>query len=178
MAHCCHSVLGCYYKPETKTCENGSADLVVAKSETQLICTVSSRNYIAKLHREAVEDRSKRQLPTTITPEGSDVRKKRLESDSEQPEEKSPERIILKRPCFQKAQQCAIRGTQNRKLIETLTQTPHLHSLDKMPIFCLIIASKIEDIKEKPNTQLNVLILNPNGEVIEREMFDNVTQDN
>ena len=84
------ALLGCYYKPETKTCHNGSADLVVAKSETQLNCTVSSRNYIAKLLCEAVEDRSKRQLPTTITPEGSDVRKKRLESDGEQLKKKSP----------------------------------------------------------------------------------------
>ena len=40
------------------------------------------------LHWEAVEDRSKRQLPTTITPERSDVRKKRLEFDGEQLKEK------------------------------------------------------------------------------------------
>ena len=45
-----------------------------------------------------------------------------------------------------------------------------------MPIFWRIIVSKIEDITGKPNTQLNVMILNPNGEVIERKMFDNMTQ--
>ena len=40
------------------------------------------------LHQEAVEDRSKRQLSTAITPERSDVRTKRLESDGEQLKEK------------------------------------------------------------------------------------------
>ena len=47
-------------------------------------------SFIEKLHCEAEKDRSKRQLPTTITPEGSDVRKKHLESDGEQLKEKSP----------------------------------------------------------------------------------------
>ena len=37
-----------------------------------------------------MEDRSKRQLPITITLETSHVRKKRLESDGEQVKEKSP----------------------------------------------------------------------------------------
>ena len=36
------ALLDCDY-PETKTCQNASADLVVAKLETQLNCTVSSR---------------------------------------------------------------------------------------------------------------------------------------
>ena len=36
-----------------------------------------------------MEGRNKRQLPNTITPERSDVRKKRLESDGEQLKEKS-----------------------------------------------------------------------------------------
>ena len=40
-----------------------------------------------------MEDRSKRQLPTTITPERSDVRKKHLESDGEQLKEKSPGKV-------------------------------------------------------------------------------------
>ena len=45
------------------------------------------------LHWEAVEGRSKRQLPTTITAERSDVRKKRLESDGKQLKEKSPGKV-------------------------------------------------------------------------------------
>ena len=120
------------------------------------------------LHREAVEDRSKRQLSTAITPERSDVRTKRLESDGEQLKEKSPGKDNSIKNLFSESSTCAIRRTQNRKLIETLTKTPHLHSLDKIPIFCPIIVSNKEDITGKPNTQLNVLILNPNGEVIEQ----------
>ena len=42
-----------------------------------------------------MEDRSKRQLSTTITPERSDVRKKHLESDGEQLKEKSPRKTLL-----------------------------------------------------------------------------------
>ena len=38
---------------------------------------------------EAVEDQSKTQLSTTISPERSDVRKKPLESDGEQLKEKN-----------------------------------------------------------------------------------------
>ena len=40
-----------------------------------------------------MEGRSKRQLPTTITPERSDVRKKRLESDVEKLKEKNPGKV-------------------------------------------------------------------------------------
>ena len=67
------------------------------------------------LHREAVEDRSKRQLPTIITPEISDLRKKRLASDGEQL--KDPERLILERPCLQKARHWVSRRTLNRELL-------------------------------------------------------------
>ena len=47
-----------------------------------------------------MEDRSKRQLPTTITPERSDVRKKRLESDGEQLKEKSPGKVNSRKTLF------------------------------------------------------------------------------
>ena len=47
-----------------------------------------------------MEDRSKRQLPTTITPERSDVRKKRLESDGEQLKEKSPGKVNSRKIFF------------------------------------------------------------------------------
>ena len=50
------ALLGCHYKPETKTCQNRSADLVVSKSETQLNCTVPSRNYIARLRKIEAKD--------------------------------------------------------------------------------------------------------------------------
>ena len=52
------------------------------------------------LHREAVEDRSKRQLSTAITLERSDVRKKRLKSDVEQLKEKSPGKVNSRKTLF------------------------------------------------------------------------------
>ena len=50
-----------------------------------------------------MEDRSKRQLPTTITPERSDVRKKRLESDGEQVKEKRPAKVNSRKTLFAKS---------------------------------------------------------------------------
>ena len=50
-----------------------------------------------------MEDRSKRQLPTTITPERSDIRKKRLESDGEQLKEKSPGKDNSRKPLFRES---------------------------------------------------------------------------
>ena len=47
-----------------------------------------------------MEDRSKRQLPTAITPERSDVRKKRLKSDVEQLKEKSPGKVNSRKILF------------------------------------------------------------------------------
>ena len=96
------------------------------------------------LHWEAVEDRSKRQLPTTIMLERIDVRKKRLETDSERLKE-VPERLILERPCLQKPRQWVTRPMQNRELLvlkhfkHRHLSKLHLHSLHKMLIFCRII---------------------------------------
>ena len=47
-----------------------------------------------------MEDRNERQLPTTITPERSDVRKKRLESDCEQMKEKRPGKVNSRKTLF------------------------------------------------------------------------------
>ena len=47
-----------------------------------------------------MEDRSKRQLPTAIMPERSDVRKKRLKSDVEQLKEKSPGKVNSRKTLF------------------------------------------------------------------------------
>jgi len=48
-----------------------------------------------------MEDRNKRQLkPTTITPERSDVRKKRLEFDCEQLKGKSPGKVNSRKTLF------------------------------------------------------------------------------
>ena len=64
-----------------------------------------------------MEDRSKRQLPTTITPEGSDVRKKRLESDGEQLKEKRPGKVNSRKTLFAKSSTGVTRPTQNRELL-------------------------------------------------------------
>ena len=49
-----------------------------------------------------MEDRSKRQLPTTITPERSDLRQKRLASDGEQLKEKRPGKVNSRKTLFAK----------------------------------------------------------------------------
>ena len=50
-----------------------------------------------------MEDRSKRLLPTTITPQKSDVRKKRLESDGKQLKEKRPGKVNFRKTLFAKS---------------------------------------------------------------------------
>ena len=67
--------------------------------------------------------------------------------------------------------------------IETFyTQTPEQVTLTLagQDSGILLNYCNIEDITGKPSTQLKVpvLILNPNGEVIVRKMFDNTTQAN
>ena len=47
-----------------------------------------------------MEYRNKRQLPTTITTERGDVRKKHLESDSEQLKEESPGKVNARKTLF------------------------------------------------------------------------------
>ena len=132
-----------------------------------------------------MEDRRKRQLPTTITPERSDVRKKHLESDGEQLKEKSPGKVNSRKTLFVE------RSTVSDSLdaesgisgIETFyTQTPEQVTLTLagQDADILLNYCSIEDITGKPSTQLKApaLSLKPNGEVIVRKMFDNTTQAN
>ena len=131
-----------------------------------------------------MEDRSKRQLPTTITPERSDVRTKRVESDGEHLKEKSPGKLILERlTLFAESSTVSDSSEAESGItgVETFyTQTPEQVALtlsgqdsDLSLNYC-----SIEDITGKPSTQLkaSALILNPNGEVIVWKMFDNMTQ--
>ena len=78
------------------------------------------------------------------------------------------------------------RRTQNRELLVLkltfYTQTPEQVTLTlvRQEADILLNYCNIADITKKPSTQLKapVLILNPNGEIIVREMFDNTTQAN
>ena len=92
------------------------------------------------LHREAVEDRSKRQLPATITPERSDIRKKRLESDGERLKEKSPGKVNSRKTLFRESSTVSDSSDAESGIagIETFhTQTPEQVTLTlKIPIFC------------------------------------------
>ena len=123
-----------------------------------------------------MEDQSKRQLPTTITPERSDVRKKHLESDVEQLKEKSPGKVNSRKTLFAKSS--TVRDSSDAESgiagIETFyTQAPEQVTLT--------LAGQDADILSgKPSTQLKALalILKPNGEVIVRKMFVNTTQAN
>ena len=132
-----------------------------------------------------MEDRSKRQLPTIITPERSDVRKKRLESDGEQLKEKSPGKVNSRKIFFAESSTVSDSSDAESRIagIETYyTQTPEQVTLTLagQDADILLNYCSIEDITGKPSTQLKapVLILNPNGEVIVRKMFDNSTQAN
>ena len=132
-----------------------------------------------------MEDRSKRQLPTIITPERSDVRKKRLESDGEQLKEKRPGKVNSRKTLLAKSSTVSDSSDAESGIagIEAFyTQTPEQVTLtlagedaDILLNYC-----SMEDITGKPSTHLKapVLILNPNGEVIVRKMFDNSTQAN
>ena len=91
-----------------------------------------------------MEDRSKKQLPNAITPERSDVRKKRLKSDVEQLKEKSPGKVNSRKTLF--AESSTVSDSSNAESgiadIETfLTQTPEqvtqtLAGQDGMLMFC------------------------------------------
>ena len=73
-----------------------------------------------------MEDRSKRQLPTTITPERSDVRKKRL-PDGEQLKEKRPGKVNSRKTLFAKSSAVSDSSDAESRIagIETFyTQTP------------------------------------------------------
>ena len=137
------------------------------------------------LHREAVEDRSKRQLPATITPERSDIRKKRLESDGERLKEKSPGKVNSRKTLFRESSTVSDSSDAESGIagIETFhTQTPEqvTLTLSRQDTDILLNDCNMENITGKPSTQLKapVLILNANGEVIVRKMFDNTAQDN
>ena len=132
-----------------------------------------------------MEDRSKRELLTTVTPERSDVRKKRLKSDGEQMKEKSPGKVNSKKTLF--GESSTVSDSSNAESgiasIETFyTQTPEQVTLTLagQDADILLNYCSIENITGNPSTQLKAtaLILNPNREVIVRKMFDNTTHAN
>ena len=132
-----------------------------------------------------MEDRRKRQLPTTVTPEGSDVRKKRLESDSEQLKEKSPGKVNSRKTLFAESSTVSDSSDAESGIagIETFyTQTPEQVTLTLagQDADILLNYCSIEDITGKPSIQLKApaLILNPDGDVIVWKMFANRTQAN
>ena len=88
-----------------KTCQDKSQTLCSQIRNTAQLYSfiekaVSNTIVQEDLHWETVEDRSKRQLPTAIMPERSDVRKKRLKSDVEQLKEKSPGKVNSRKTLF------------------------------------------------------------------------------
>ena len=132
-----------------------------------------------------MEDRSKRQLPTTITPQRSDVKKERLESDGEQLKEKRPGKVNSRKTLLAKSSTVSDSSDAESGIagIETFyTQTPQqvTLTLSGQDADILLNYCNMENITGKPSTQLKapVLILNSNGEVIVRKMFDNTTKAN
>ena len=64
-----------------------------------------------------MEYRNKRQLPTTITPERSDVGKKRLESDSEQLTKESPGKVNSRKTLFAESRTVSDLRNADRELL-------------------------------------------------------------
>ena len=130
-----------------------------------------------------MEDRSKRQLPTAITSERSDERKKRLAFDNEQLKEKSPGKVNSRKTLFAESSTVSDSWDAESGIagIETFyTQTPVKVTRTLAGQDADILLCNVEDITGKPSTQLKAspLILNLNGEVIVRKMFENTTQAN
>ena len=111
-----------------------------------------------------MEDRSKRQLPTTITPERSNVRKKRLEPDGEQLKEKSPGKVNSGKTLFRESStvsdssdaESGIAGIETfyKQTPEQVTLTLSGQDADIFVIYC-----NMENIKGKPSTQLKAPVL-------------------
>ena len=127
-----------------------------------------------------MQDRRKTQLPTTITPERSGVRTKRLESDGEQLKEKSPGKVNSRKILFAESSTVsdspdAESGIAGIKTFYTQTPEQVTLTLAGQDTDILLNYCSIEDITGKPSTQLKApaLILNLNGEVIVRKIFDN-----
>ena len=110
---------------------------------------------------------------------------KRLESDVEQLKEKSPGKVNSRKTLFAESSTVSDSSDAESGIagIETFqTQTPEQVTLTLAGQDADILLNwcSIEDITEKPSTLLKApaMILNPNGEVIVRKMFDNTTQAN
>ena len=118
-------------------------------------------------------------------PEGSDVRKKRLESDGEQLKEKSSGKVNSRKTLFRESSTVTDSSDAESGIavIETVyTQMPQqvTLTLSGQDADILLIYCNMENIAGKPSTQLKapVLILNSNGEIIVRKMFHNTTKAN
>ena len=106
-----------------------------------------------------MEDRSKRQLPTTITPQRSDVKKERLESDGEQLKEKRPAKVNSRKTLFAKSSTVSDSSDAESGIagIETFyTQTPQqvTLTLSGQDADILLNYCNMENITGKPSTQL------------------------
>ena len=137
---------------------------------------MSRKVYIERLWKIEAKD------STTISPERSDVGKKRLESDGEQLKEKSPGKVNSRKTLFAESSTVsdsldAGSGIAGIETFYTQTPEPVTLPLSGQDAAILLNYCNIEDITGKPSTQLKApaLILNPNGEVIVRKMFNNTT---
>ena len=121
-------------------------------------------------------DRSKRQLPTTITPERSKGKKQLIEIGEES--ESSAGKASSRKSLFSdssglehvESSETGIIGGVGM-LSDTTERETACKQDDILTSFC-----NIDDITGKPETQIKVLILYPNGEVTTRKTFDNSTK--
>ena len=133
---------------------------------------VSSTIFEEDLHWEAVEDRRKRQLP-----------KKRCKKETSRIWRWTGGKVNSRKALFAESSKVGDSSDieSGSASIETFyTQTPEQVTLTLagQDADILLNYCSIEDITGNPSTQFKApaLILNPDGEVIVRKMFDNTTQ--
>lgn len=145
----------------------------------QAVC--STRVADEDLNSKDSEDRCKRQLPTTVTPERSKTKKVLIGADGKR-NQKSTGKVNSKKALFSESL-----ATSNSSDLEevisdintfsqtseevTPTTTKPGQDADFLANYC-----NIDDISGKPSVQLKVLILYPGGEVTVRKSFDDATK--
>ena len=114
------------------------------------------------------EDRNKRLLPTTNTPERIKGKKQVIEIGGDE-QEITPGKVNSRKSLFSQAR-------DNSRLDSTSTEITSVSTLPEqeagkiLPSFC-----NVEHIAEKAETQIRVVILYPNGEVAVQKSFDKST---
>lgn len=115
------------------------------------------------------ENRNKRLLPTTITPERIKGKKQVIDIGGDE-REIAPGKVNSRKSLFSQAR-------DNSRLDSTSTEITSVGTLPEQDVDDILTSfCNVEDIAEKAETQIKVVILYPNGEVAVRKSFDKSTK--